>query len=1098
MPPGEGQGAGDGLDFLSGGGALGRMMREHDWSRSPLGDPRTWPQSLRTATGICLNSRFPMVIWWGPELVKIYNDGYVPMLGDKHPRSLGSPGREVWPEIWDVIGPMLEGVLREGRATWSQDQQLIMVRSGFEEETYFTFSYSPIHDETGGVGGVFCAVTETTGNVLGTRRLRVLAEVAERSGRHTDPVAVADAAVAALAGDPDDVPFALLYEVGSGPPRLAGAVGADPPRDPDALLAPGGHELPEDLRVLARPEPSRAVTLPIDLPAATSSWRLVLGIPPRLADDAELRRFHELLAAAVATALSIAVTLQHERERAEALAELDRAKTDFFANISHEFRTPLTLLLSPLEDELARRPPEDRERLELAHRNAMRLLRLVNSLLDFSRAEAGRVAVEARAIDLGRVTAQLVSTFAFAIERAGLRCILDVDELRTAVHADPALWERILLNLLSNALKHTFEGSISIRAREADGRAIVEVADTGIGIPPDHRERVFERFHRVPDVPSRSHEGSGIGLALVADLVHAQGGEVTVGDGPGGRGSVFTVTLPLAEGASAGAEHAVSSLTDAYLQEVLRWDQREAALPPAADVTRARVLLADDNADMRDYVSSLLAEHLDVVAVGDGQQALERLREDGSIDLVLSDVMMPRLDGMALLAAIRADEELRRIPVVLLSARAGQDAAVEALEGGADDYVVKPFTAPELIARVRSTLELARSRNEETQRQREHAERMQALYAREHAVAETLQRSLLPGRLPAEPYLEVAGHYVAAERTARVGGDWYDGVVLDDGSIVLTIGDVAGHGLAAAATMGQLRSAARSYALRAESAGALLVALNKLVYGLDESPMVTCQVVWIDPQRRRLQIASAGHPPAVLLDRVDGTLRELSAGGPPLGVARAATWGTTEHELQEDAVIVLFTDGLIERRGEDLAVGLERVRAAVEDLRELEAGDLAAGVVARLAPDEGFSDDVAVLVCELAPVQPALLELELDARPRSLVVLRRALRRWLAANDVGRLPAYDTLLAVNESVANAIEHAYGLQGGTVAVRAERVGQELRFSVRDDGSWRAPRGNHRGRGLAMMRRLMDDVDVTSDGHGTRVTLVHHLATDGSRA
>jgi signal transduction histidine kinase/CheY-like chemotaxis protein len=1058
------------LDFLSGGGTMGRLMREHDWSRTPLGDPNDWPQSLRTATSICLNSRFPMLIWWGPQLVMIYNDGYVPMLGSKHPRSLGAPGREVWAEIWDVIGPMLEGVMGEGLATWSEDQLLVMDRAGFEEETYFTWSYSPIIDETGGVGGVFCAVTETTPNVLSTRRLRMLAEVAERAGRHHDLASVAQAVIGALSDDPDDVPFARLSELTDGDERVVATVGEEP-------------------------EDADRRTTDLDVPGTSSRWRLVLGMPPRLSLDSELRRFHELLANAIGTALSTAITLQDERARSEALAELDRAKTDFFANISHEFRTPLTLLLAPLEDELATRPEAESQRLQLAHRNAMRLFRLVNALLDFSRAEAGRSAVDPRPIDLAQLTAQLVSTFDSAIERAGLRCELDVAGLRTPVCADPELWERIVLNLLSNALKYTLEGSITVRAREEDGRAVIEVIDTGVGIPEEHRERVFERFHRVPDAPSRSHEGSGIGLALVADLVAAQNGEVSVAGNADGVGTTFTVSLPLASDGEPAAA-APSALADAYVQEVLRWG--EASVPAADGSTgsRERVLLADDNADMRTYVTGLLAPHVDIVAVADGQEALEALRSGPRFDLVLSDVMMPRMDGMQLLAAIRSSEQLRRTPVVLLSARAGQEAAVEALEGGADDYVIKPFTAPELIARVRSTLELARVRTEEAAREREYAQRMQELYAHQRTVAETLQRSLLPGRLPTEPYLAIAGHYAPSERTARVGGDWYDAVVLDDGSVVLTIGDVAGHGLAAAATMGQLRSAARSYALRAESAGAMLVALNKLVYGFEDPSMVTCQVVWIDPQRRRMRLASAGHPPAMLLDRESATVRQVSAAGPPLGVVHGATWTTTEHQLAPDELVVLYTDGLIERRGEDIDEGLARLRAKLADWRSMPPDELASALVSELAPEQGYGDDVAVLACALSAVNADLLELELDARPRSLVVMRRALRRWLAANGIEARTAYDMLLAVNESVANGIEHAYGLGGGKIQVRAERDGDALRFSVRDSGNWRPPRGDHRGRGLAMMRQLMHDVDVVTDEDGTQVTLVRQL--EASRA
>jgi signal transduction histidine kinase/serine phosphatase RsbU (regulator of sigma subunit) len=1092
---------GDGLEFLKGGGAMGVLIREHDWSSTPIGDPSHWPQSLRTATSMCLHSRFPMLIWWGPQLVKIYNDSYATILGDKHPHALGAPGREVWPEIWHVIGPMLDSVLREGRATWSEDQLLVLTRAGFEEETYFTFSYSPIAGDGGDVDGVFCAVTETTPSVLGTRRLRMLAEVTERAARHDVPRSVAAAAVEALERDPNDVPFALLYELVDERPSLVSTAGVTPAtrfrlknRDSAAgwptnaeIAIPAGIELADPTQAM----PTSALVLPLEVAGDQDGWRLVLGVPPRLALDEDLRRFYELLAAAIGTAISGATALENERARAEALAELDRAKNDFFANISHEFRTPLTLMLAPLEDELARRPPGEREPLELAHRNAMRLLRLVNALLDFSRAEAGRIEARPQPLDLAALTAQLAAVFQPAIERAGLELRVDLDGLKRPVAADPELWERILLNLLSNAVKYTFEGAITIRAREEEGHATIEVVDTGVGIPDQHRERVFERFHRVPGTQARSHEGSGIGLALVADLVHAQGGSVAVAQGDDGAGTMFCVTLPLADVPVAPLVQR-SPLADAYVQEVLRWEEVTAAGEANSElaVDAPRLLFADDNADMRDYVSGLLSQQLHVEVVADGEQALEVLRSGRRFDLLLSDVMMPRLDGLGLLASIRADEQLRQLPVILLSARAGEEAAIEGLDCGADDYIVKPFTAPELLARVRSTLELSRSRNRETVRQREYAQRMEQLYEREHRVAEALQRSLLPRELPEEPYLAVTGQYIPSEDIALVGGDWYDAVVLGDGSLILTIGDVAGHGLRAASAMGQLRSATRGYALRGDAPEKLLASLNNLAHGLDDRPMATCLVVCVDATRRRVHVASAGHPPGYVIGP-DGTLAELNAKGPPLGITRAATWSTATREIEDGSALVLYTDGLIERRDENLDDGFARL---CEVLRRLDADGAEAfadELVSALRPDDGFADDVAVLVCRLGPVAADRFELELDAQPASLAVVRRVLRRWLAANDVEPLEAYDTVLAVDESASNVIEHAYGPGEGKLTVAAERHEGILQFDVCDAGAWRGPRGQHRGRGLPTMRRLMHEVDVSTTERGTSVRLVRRL-------
>jgi serine phosphatase RsbU (regulator of sigma subunit)/anti-sigma regulatory factor (Ser/Thr protein kinase) len=691
---------------------------------------------------------------------------------------------------------------------------------------------------------------------------------------------------------------------------------------------------------------------------------------------------------------------------------------------------------------------------------------------------------------LAALTAQLGAAFETAIELAGLELRMELDDLRHPAQVDPEFWERVLLNLLSNALKHTFEGAITIRGREEDGRAVIEVSDTGVGIPSEHRDRVFERFHRVPGVRSRSHEGSGIGLALVADLMHAQDGTVDVAPGEGDVGTTFTVTLPLAEGVP---ERPVqrSPLAEAYVQEILGWGditEPGTVREPATD--GPRLLFVDDNADMRDYVTGLLSKHLDVDVVADGEEALEVLRSGRHFDVVLSDVMMPRLDGIGLLSAIRADEQLRQMPVVLLSARAGPEASIEALDSGADDYIVKPFTASELLARVRSTFELARSRNREADLQREHAARMQELYERERRVAEALQRSLLPRELPAEPYLSLIGRYIASEDVAVVGGDWYDAVVLGDGSLVLAIGDVAGHGLRAAATMGQLRSATRGYALRGDEPQRLVAALNNLAHALDGRPMATCQVVRVDPARRRLQVACAGHPPGYVLGP-DGELVELRGKGPPLGVVRTAEWSTETIEIEDGSTLVLYTDGLIERRDEMLDEGFARLQAALRRADPESPDAFAQELLAALRPDAGFADDVALLVCGLGPVGPEPLRIELDAEPSSLAVVRRALARWLDANGITPSVAYDAVLAVDESASNVVEHAYGPGEGKVVITAARRDSELQFDVRDRGGWRGPRGEHRGRGLPAMRRLMHEVDVETGAGGTHVRLVRRL-------
>jgi signal transduction histidine kinase/DNA-binding response OmpR family regulator len=389
--------------------------------------------------------------------------------------------------------------------------------------------------------------------------------------------------------------------------------------------------------------------------------------------------------------------------------------------VSHEFRTPLTLMLGPVEEALA--SPERAlrgEDLETVHRNELRLLKLVNTLLDFSRIEEGRVSPAFEPTDLSALTIDLASAFRSAIERAGLRLLVDCAPLESSVDVDREMWEKIVLNLLSNAFKFTFEGSITVELRQDAGYVELRVSDTGIGIEPADIERIFDRFHRVQRAAARAHEGSGIGLALVRELVTIHGGSITASSTPG-EGTMFCVRIPMAQGNAEADELLRREPQDAraraapYLAEALRW------LPPdpsveTSDTRRsperaiAAILVADDNADMRDYLSRLLSDRFQVIAVGDGRSALEAARRSRP-DVIVSDVMMPVLDGFELLSALRAAEDTRKMPVILLSARAGEEARIEALEAGADDYLVKPFSARELVARIDAQLVRAKLRS---------------------------------------------------------------------------------------------------------------------------------------------------------------------------------------------------------------------------------------------------------------------------------------------------------------------------------------------------------------------------------------------------
>ena len=767
--------------LFPGDSEMARRMRALDWSATDFGPPENWPENLRVAVSICLPCRFPIVIWWGKRFCLLYNDAYLPWLTEgKHPRVLGRPGIECWPEIWDSIGPMLESVLATGKATWSENSELYYNRRLPKEEVYCTWTYAPIlAADAQTVEGIFCPCTETTEQIVGARRLETLRKLGVRAQGGRTVEAACQHAATVLSENPRDISFAAIYlvDAAGSEATLSGAVipeeeyllphsvslSGDDSLSPWPLasvlrtkrVVEIGDLVSQGVRIRGNPWPepvSSAIILPIYAAPDSLAGLLAAGLGPRRPWDAAYRTFLEMVAGHVGSAISDARAYEKERRRAEALAEIDRAKTVFFSNVSHEFRTPLTLMLGSLEDLLAQGEvevvPEIRAVLNVAHRNSLRLLKLVNTLLDFSRIEAGRVQASYQPTDLAALTEDLASSFRSVVEKAGLRLAVQCPPLAQPVYVDRDMWEKIVLNLISNAFKFTFEGEIAVNlSPSSDGQsAELRVRDTGTGIAPSEIPRLFERFHRVQGAQSRTYEGTGIGLALVQELAKLHGGKVSVESEPQG-GSAFTIRIPFGtahlprDRIGVGATLAsTATQAEAYIEEALRWlpdigelvaldsTSRHSPLarPPEGgspasrerDEKRARVLLVEDNADMRDYLKRLLIPHYDVMAAANGQEGLDLLSVDPP-DLVLSDIMMPALDGLGMLDAIRANPATSTLPVILLSARAGEEARVEGLAARADDYLVKPFTARELLARVAVHLSLAHMRKQEARRDQE-------------------------------------------------------------------------------------------------------------------------------------------------------------------------------------------------------------------------------------------------------------------------------------------------------------------------------------------------------------------------------------------
>ena len=1202
-------------------GEMAARIAAHDWAASPLGPLDGWPQSLRTAVRIVLSSRFAMWMAWGPELTFFYNDAYAEdTLASKHPWALGQRADAVWAEIWADIGPRIEQVLATDTATWDEGLRLFLERSGYREETYHTFSYSPLFDDDGRTAGMLCVVVEETDRVIGERRLATLRDLAAEASAATTERELFAAVDRSLARNREDLPFAFAYTTGDDARTLDPGDGGGP--GPAGRRAPrrrarrrGGLAGPPVRRLAGTAASGRSRSSSPTRAGRSPRACCSPASTPTASSTTTYRGFLELVGGQIASSLASVRAREADRQRAEALAELDRAKTDFFSNVSHEFRTPLSLILGPAEDALeVTADAEQQERLSVVFRNALRLQKLVNNLLEFSRIEAGRAEPAREPTDLAAFTTDLASMFRAATDRAGIALVVERPDGPVTARVDREMWERIVLNLVSNAFKFTFEGEIRVALRQEGADAVLSVADTGTGIDEAELSGLFERFRRVRGARSRTHEGSGIGLALVQELVRLHGGSVEA-ESELGAGSTFTVRVPLDDGASAGGAATPTSGAAAYLEEALRWlpDAEDSvgelaavgAGLPAADGAgggRARILVADDNADLREYLERLLARHWDVETVGDGRAALAAVAARRP-DLILSDAMMPELDGFGLLAELRADPSTSQVPVIMLSARAGEEAAVEGLSAGADDYLLKPFSSRELIARVRANLDLAELRQAAARATERHArllrdladaavlvnraatvdevlevvaERARALvgaeralahvdghgepdgadggpytrrvpltsaggrqfgelllggeastggveaeavltqlalvastrlenallYEREHRVAETLQRSLLPESLPELGDAELAARYLPGSSEATVGGDWYDAIALGGTTVALVIGDVVGRGVKAASAMGQLRNAVRAYLLEGYGPAQTLARVNRLLDTLGGG-FATLACLFVDIATGELRYANAGHPPP-LVALPDGTTRWLEDGlSPPIGAARDIAYHDAEDRLPPDSALVLYTDGLVERRSEPIDAGLGRLAEAASDSPG-HAGTLAGRLVAAM-PDTARPDDVAVLVLARREAAGQPLVMRLPAEATSLGPLRDRLRRWLDAAGVDRREAADVLLAVGEAASNAVEHPIAPAPAAIVVSLRAHGEAPRhrgarprpLGRRAVGA--APRARHADHASDRRRRRRRPLARRHDRHhpppkGGPIRMSHELEYD----
>ena len=739
--------------FLAGGGEMGERIRNFDWTKTPLGPIEDWEQSLKTCVRIMLTSSQPIWIGWGNDLIKLYNDPYKAIVGGKHPEALGQPASVVWSDIWKDIEPLLKQVMEKDEGTYVESQLLIMERNNYAEETYYTFSYTPIPGDKGGTAGMICANTDDTVRIINERALQTLSDLGKLHYTKQNKQEIYTKAAEVLANNTKDFPSAAFYEVDEKNMQARPVAWAGKKENYDAYpqlivinelssesknirRAINNNEIVLSENMGRRPNapkgfwpipPKQFLHIPIKLsnhklPCAI----LAVGLNPFRKYDHAYQQFIRLLADQLSLEINNMHVLEEERKRAEGLAEIDKAKTVFFNNISHEFRTPLTLILGPLE-ELMKQPQnqlslQNLANIETTHRNAMRLLKLVNTLLDFSRIESGRQQANFTLVDIATFTKDLASSFRSLIEKAGLTLTVHADSVIQPVYVDKQMWEKIVFNLLSNAFKYTLQGSITVKLFTENAKLVLQVMDTGIGIPEKELPHMFERFHRIEGASGRTHEGTGIGLSMIKELIHLNKGTIKV-ESKEGKGSMFTVTIPT------GKDHLTFSqinnkgqdfeetISNAYVEEATilldssceKHSTGKVSAGENEEEKKTIILIVDDNADMRAYLKTLLEKTFYVITANNGMDALHRIKEQ-TPSIILSDIMMPIMDGVQLLQEIKQNVKTAAIPVILLTARAGEEARIKGYDIGADDYLVKPFSAKELLARIRSQLKIAATR----------------------------------------------------------------------------------------------------------------------------------------------------------------------------------------------------------------------------------------------------------------------------------------------------------------------------------------------------------------------------------------------------
>jgi signal transduction histidine kinase len=665
--------------IFAGGEIAAATARAVDWSQTALGPPTTWPHALRTAVRTMLHTRQATSVFWGSEYVNIYNDGFVPLLGGKHPAAMGQSAREVWSDAWPVVGELLERVLTRGEAVLFEEALVPIVRGGRLEDAWWNYSYSPLFDDEGQLAGILVVATETTAAVRARKQLEEAKVEAELARAELHGIFMhAPFPIALLRGA--EHRFVLV----NGPYRALVGREVDGRSLREAFSQEEvGQYLPHLDRVFATGEPLILQEASLRLPDASGvvrdrfidvgyyAWRDSAGAPAGV-----LAVIHDVTD-------KVDARLRESRLRTAA-EEANRAKDEFLAIISHELRNPLAPIVTALRVmELRGLQGGERERAVIG-RQVEHLTRVVDDLLDVSRIANGKVPLATKVVEVADVVAGAIEVASPMLEERKHRLRVDVPRPGLPVRVDVERMTQVLSNLLTNACKYTDAGGeIRIEAGTEGADAVLRVRDTGIGIEEGMLARVFDLFTQERQSVDRSRGGLGLGLAIVRNLVRMHGGRVMAESEGRGKGATFTVRLPLSE-----------TMPDAAQQ---------AATQPFTATSRPdarRVLIVDDNRDSAEMLAEMLGVIGHVTEIADDGPCALVVAERFTPQVVLLDIGLPAMDGYEVARRLRAASSTARARLFAVTGYGQEADQARSQDAGFDGHLVKPVDLEAVVRAV--------------------------------------------------------------------------------------------------------------------------------------------------------------------------------------------------------------------------------------------------------------------------------------------------------------------------------------------------------------------------------------------------------------